>query len=91
MGLYKAKNNLVYPCALKIFRLTSRKLDVDKFEFEIIDINSKKRYRYFGEKVKLDPDEKNIKKFNYYGEERVFIKLYKYKIRRIYEETIIDC
>ncbi len=82
-GLYKA----VFPsiASKKIFKNLCREMKIDEFEFEIIDVIDKRRYKFFGRRIKLDEnDPKNILVFSYYGEERRFIKKYSYKLERVF-------
>jgi hypothetical protein len=73
-------------CARKIFRNTCKLFKLDAFEFEIINLKTKKIFKYYGKRIKLDiNDPANIKEFSYFGEKRIFRKLYSYKIQRVKE------
>ena len=74
------------PClgAKKIFRKIARDLKTDEIEFEIINNKSKKIYKFLGIRTKLEKSVDNIKEFKFKGEERVFLKMYRYEIRKAY-------
>lgn len=80
-GYYHGKNP--YPCARKIFRNVSKKMNIDSFEFRIINIKNKRTYYYFGER-KLNDSGKEYT-FKYLDQVRVFKVKYLYKITRIYD------
>ena len=70
--------------AKKIFRKLARDLKTDEIEFEIMNNKSKKIYKYYGIRRKLEKSIDNIKEFKFKGEDRVFLKMYKYEIRKAY-------
>jgi hypothetical protein len=78
-GLYKSTSPNI--SARKIFRNICRRINNDNFEFEIIDVITKKKYRYFGKRMQ----NMEIKTFVKNGETRVIQCKYVHKIRRIYD------
>jgi hypothetical protein len=88
----KGKNNIVAGIfyshlanvsARKIFRLASRKINVNEFEFDIICLETNKIYTYAGKRIIQNLEMKFIK----HGMTRTFISKYKYSVRRINKDT----
>ena len=73
-------SNFPYPASRKIFRKFSKQLDLDSFEFRIINIKNRRTYYYFGERIKTEKEHT----FKYRDQIRVFKVNYIYKITRIY-------
>ena len=70
--------------AKKIFRKLSRDLKINEIEFEIMNNRSKKSYKYLGIRKKLEKSQDNILEFKHKGEDRIFLKVYHYEIRKAY-------
>ena len=81
-GYYTSKAPNV--SARKIFRAVSRKLKSghNEFVFDIINVKTRKIYKYRGIRKECNENKTFIKN----GIERLFIVKYKYRVRRLYEE-----
>lgn len=81
------------PCfaGKKILRNLLGNLDVDKIQFDIINLQTKKMYRYVGYRMKItDPNKRMMEFINpKTGKVRRFFKNYEYVVKRYHDDPTL--